>query len=379
MLEPLDIGASSYRLHRWPLRRTDLLRAWDTADRYLHEEGGQAAPGRLLVVNDRFGALAVPLHAHAPTLWSDSHLTRLALDHNLAANGLDPGAVVFVPADTEPEGVFDTVLARVPKSLAFWEDTLLRLRSHLAPGARLLAGGMIKHTPRRAFELMEEIIGPTRTTQGWKKARLALAEVDPDRDLPSRLPDERYELEGYGITLSNGPNLFSRNNLDIGTRALLPHLPADLGPARCADLGCGNGALALALARRNPEAEILGVDASYQAVASARRNAAAAGLAPPRVEIEVADGLTTAASESLDLVVCNPPFHQDRIVGDQLAWGMFTHAHRCLKDGGRLLVVANRHLGHERRLERIFGNCTPLDATPRFVVLEAARRFPAVT
>ena len=154
MPEPLDIAGVAYALHRWPLRHGDPLRAWDTADLYLHQELGEADPGRLLSVGDSFGALAIPLHERAPTLWSDSHLTRLALNHNLAANDLAPGAVTFVPADTEPDGAFDTVLARFPKSLAFWEDTLLRLRAHLAPGARVLAGGMIKHTPRRAFELM---------------------------------------------------------------------------------------------------------------------------------------------------------------------------------------------------------------------------------
>jgi 23S rRNA (guanine1835-N2)-methyltransferase len=379
MSDQLEIRGAASILHRWPLRRDDPLRAWDTADLYLHQELGEADPGRLLVINDSFGALAIPRHAAAPTLWSDSQLARLALNHNLAANDLDPGAVTFVPADTEPDGAFDTVLARFPKSLAFWEDTLLRLRGHLAPGARLLAGGMIKHTPKRAFELMEEIVGPLRTSQGWKKARLALADLDPARDLPARLPDATYDLEGSGITLSNGPNVFSRNSLDVGTRVLLPYLPANLGPARCADLGCGNGVLALALARANPEAEIMGLDESYQAVASARRNAVAAGLTPPRVTFEVADGLTTTAADSLDLVVCNPPFHQDRGVGDQLAWGMFTHAHRCLKEGGRLVVVANGHLGHDRRLQRLFGNVTQLAATSKFVVLAAERRFPAAT
>jgi len=236
---------------------------------------------------------------------------------------------------------------------------------------------MIKHTPRRAYELLEQIIAPTRTSQGWKKARLALAEFDPDCDLPPSLPDAEYELEGYDLTLRSGPNVFARDHLDIGTRALLPHLPTDLGAVRVVDLGCGNGALTLALAAGNPDAEILGIDESYQAVSSARTNAAAANLAPPRVDFAVADGLADTAADPLDLVVTNPPFHQDRIVGDVLAWGMFTHAHRCLRDGGRLLVVGNRHLGHDRRLQRIFGNCRQIDATDKFVVLESQRRYAA--
>ena len=382
MTRPPDIDACLNRLARWPLRPDDRLRAWDAADHYLldhlavlEQRGDLDAAARLVVINDNFGALAVPLRGRGPVSWSDDHLARLALGHNLRDAGADEHAVTFVPADTAPAtgAPFVVALARFPKSLVFWEDTLRRLRPLLAPGARVLAGGMIKHTPMRAYRLLEEIIGPTVTTEGRRKARLAVAVLDEDRDTAGAVPDARYRVDELDLDLTAGPNVFARDRLDVGTRVLLPHLPGDLGPGRAADLGCGGGVLALALARRNPRAEVLGVDASYQAVASARANAAAAGLASPRVAFEAADGLTGVAAESLDLVVCNPPFHQDRTVGDQLAWGMFTHAHRCLRPGGRLIIVGNRHLGHAARLGRIFGGCHVLEATPKFEVLAARR------
>jgi 23S rRNA (guanine1835-N2)-methyltransferase len=382
LTDSLDIGGHRFHLARWPLRPDDPHRAWDAADVYLHdhlaalEEAGDVdAAARPLVINDNFGALAVPLRRRAPVSWSDDHLARLALAHNLRAAGDDEHAVAFVPADTTPasDAPFAVAVARFPKSLAFWEDTLRRLRPLLAPGARVLAGGMIKHTPMRAYRLLEEIIGPTATTEGRRKARLAVAVLDPHRDVAGAVPDARYRVDEADLDLAAGPNVFARDRLDVGTRVLLPHLPRDLGPGRAADLGCGAGVLALALARANPDAEVLGVDVSYQAVASARANAAANGLASPRLVFEAADGLTGVAAESLDLVVCNPPFHQDRTVGDQLAWGMFAHAHRCLRPGGRLIIVGNRHLGHGGRLVRLFGDCRVLDATPKFEVLAARR------
>ncbi|MBD3219978.1 methyltransferase [bacterium] len=332
----------------------------------------ERSPGRVLIVNDAFGALAVGLAAHAPTVWSDAHPSELAIAHNLVANGLEAGSVPFVPADRAPEGAFDLVLARFPKSLAFWEDTLLRLRAHLAADARILAGGMIKHTPRRAFDLMDHVLGPTRTTRGWKKARLAEATFDPERDLPARLPDATWTLDDPPLLVRSGPNVFARDRLDTGSRALLPHLPRDT-TGRLADLGCGNGVLALVLAVRNPAAEVLGVDTSYQAIASARANASAAGLGAPRLDFAVADGLRSEPPAALDLVVCNPPFHQDRTVGDMLAWRMFTQAERALRAGGRLLVVGNTHLDHGERLARIFGRCRQLARSGKFEVLEAER------
>ena len=57
MPEPLHVGASEYRLERWPLRTDESLRAWDTADLYLLNELAVTDPGRLLVANDTFAAL----------------------------------------------------------------------------------------------------------------------------------------------------------------------------------------------------------------------------------------------------------------------------------------------------------------------------------
>ncbi len=389
MHPPLVFAGRAHHLARWPRRREDPLRAWDTADQYLLDTLGTGDPGRVLVIEDDHGALAVPLACHAaaaadpaawpdagarPRLvsWHDSLLARLALEHNLAAAGLTPAAVAFVPATGAPPGVFDTVLARFPKSLAAWEDTLHRLRPHVGPRTRILTGGMIRHTPRRAFDLLADVLGPTRTGLGWKKARLAETALDPDRVPPPPPAAPRIELPGTGLTLRTAAGVFGRDHLDPGTRALLAHLPGARA-GRMADLGCGNGALAIALAVACPAAEVMAVDCSHRAVACAGDNARLAGLAPPRLTVSVGDGLTAVAPDVLAAVVCNPPFHQDRSVGDALAWRMFTQAHRALMPGGELRVVGNRHLDHGRRLGRIFGHCDRLASVGKFEVLLARR------
>jgi 16S rRNA (guanine1207-N2)-methyltransferase len=375
MHPPLVVDGHPLHLARWPVRRDDPLRAWDTADQLLLQAAGEADAGRVLVVEDAFGALAVPLARQSVEVvsWADSHLCRLALEHNLGGTGLAAGAVAFVPAAAAPGGVFDTVLARFPKSLALWHALLLGLRDHVHAGTRILSGGMIKHTPRRAYELLELVVGPTRTGLGWKKARIAHTTPALDREPPALGSDPGYELPGTGLTVRSGPGVFARERLDGGTRALLAHLPRGRR-GRLADLGCGNGALALALATGNPDAEVLGVDTSSLAIASARANAASAGLEPPRVQFTVADGLDGLASGTLDLVACNPPFHQDRSTGDALAWGMFTQARRTLVPGGGLLVVGNRHLDHGRRLARIFGGVEVVERRGKYEVLRARRR-----
>ncbi len=364
------------RLHRFPLRKNDPLQPWDSADEYLLKQVRESGSGHgksVLVVNDAFGALTAGLHDLCPTTWNDSHLSRLALEHNLVLNDLSVGDITFVPGDQTPPGSFGLVLLKVPKSLAYLEDVLLRLRHCLLPGSQVIAGGMIKHTPARVYRLMEEIIGPVRTSLGWKKARLATADFDPGLEHPERLPDCEIVLEDFGWTLAGGANVFSRDHLDLGTRLLLKYLPTSDQPLRIADLGCGNGILALAMARMCPAASILGVDESHQAVASARENIQRTGLAERDIIFTVADGLVDRKTGSLDLVICNPPFHMGRTTGDIIAWRMFEQAKKSLREGGELRVVGNRHLGYHLKLKRLFGNCEVLGSDRKFVVLSTVR------
>lgn len=91
---------------------------------------------------------------------------------------------------------------------------------------------------------------------------------------------------------------------------LLVELAQRLQPAprQVLDVGTGSGCIAVALARELPRAQLTAVDLSAEALAVARRNAAAHGVAP-RIEFAAGDvyaGLPPAAA--FDLIVSNPPY-----------------------------------------------------------------------
>ncbi|WP_457788017.1 methyltransferase [Pseudomonas sp. PL-6] len=371
----LDTPFAQLDLLRQPHQPNEPLQAFDAADEYLlkhlHEQG-LGASDVVLLLNDGFGALACSLAGQCRlTSSGDSHLGRIALDNNLSRNGLASDAVTFVPASDTPQGPFDWVLIRVPKTLALLEEQLIRLHGQLAPGARVVAGAMVKHLPRAAGDLLERYIGPVQASLALKKARLLLATPETKAAPASPYPT-RYRLDNPAIELLNHANLFCREGLDIGTRAFLPHLPRHLGRLRVADLGCGNGVLGIAYALGSPQAQLTLVDESYMAVQSARDNWRAA-LGERPVEIRAGDGLAEQPAESLDLVLCNPPFHQQQVVGDFLAWRMFQQARAALVKGGELWIVGNRHLGYHAKLGRLFRGVEQVAATPKFVVLKAVK------
>ena len=362
-------------LQRQPEQPNEPLQAFDAADEYLlnhlHEQGF-AADCRVLVLNDNFGALACSLAGRCQlTCSGDSHLGFMALQRNLAINQLAAGSVSFVPASEIARGPFDLVLVRVPKTLALLEEQLIRLQGQLAPGAQVIAGAMLKHLPRSAGELLEKHIGPLQASLAVKKARLLFVIPTEKPAVISPYPT-RYRLEQPPLELLNHANLFCREGLDIGTRAFLPHMPHSLGALRVADLGCGNGVLGIAFALASPEAQLTLVDESYMAVQSAAENWKLA-LGERPVSIRADDGLAGQEPESLDLVLCNPPFHQQQVVCDFLAWRMFTHATAALVRGGELWIVGNRHLGYHSKLKKLFRGVDQVAATPKFVVLKAIR------
>lgn len=79
-------------------------------------------------------------------------------------------------------------------------------------------------------------------------------------------------------------------------------------PASILDLGTGSGAIALGLAKHYSAAQVTAVDRSEEALALARENAVASGLAD-RVTFLRSDWFAAVAPEArFDLIVANPPY-----------------------------------------------------------------------
>ncbi|MFF7760415.1 methyltransferase [Streptomyces griseorubiginosus] len=368
-------------LTRFPEDPRDRLRAWDASDEYLlrHLAAERVAlSGTVVVVGDRWGALVTALAAHRPVQITDSFLGQEATRANLTRAGVEPGTVRLLTTQDPPPDRIDVLLVRVPKSLALLEDQLLRLAPALHADTVVVGTGMVKEIHTSTLQLFERILGPTRTSLAEKKARLIYCTPQPSLERPANpwpygyaLPDGVGAVSGRAVV--NHAGVFCADRLDIGTRFFLQHLPAGRGAQRIVDLGCGNGVVGTAVALGNPEAEVLFVDESFQAVASAEGTYKANG-APGRAEFRVGDGLAGVPDGSVDVVLNNPPFHSHQATTDATAWRMFAGARRALRPGGELWVVGNRHLGYHVKLRKLFGNSQLVAGDPKFVVLKAVKK-----
>ncbi len=371
-MSQVELNACELTLERYPPMPEEApFQAWDAADEYLLQDL-PPADGPTLIFNDAFGALTCALAARNPWNISDSFIAQQAARHNLHLNHLEAQAMTFQDSLAPLPAAPALVLIKIPKQLALLEQQLRALRTVVTPQTRIIAGAKARDIHNSTLALFEKILGPTTTSLAWKKARLINTRVT----LPA-LPDApttlNWTLDGTPWTIHNHANVFSRTGLDIGARFFLQHLPENVD-GEMVDLGCGNGVIGLTLLAQNPQAKVTFVDESFMALASSRLNVEHnLPDALPRSEFVVNNALAGMEPDRFHAVLCNPPFHQQHAITDHIAWQMFNDARRCLKFGGELRVVGNRHLDYYRKLKKIFGNCTTVATGTKFVVLKAVK------
>jgi 16S rRNA (guanine1207-N2)-methyltransferase len=387
----MDGPQGSFELRRHPTRPDDQLRAWDAADELLLSRLAGVDPGvdadwrpvqvegHTVVLNDAFGALAVGLARRTPTSVVDSYCAARAVEQNLERNGLEPEAVEVVAPTAALSGPIALLVVRPTRSLVLLEHLLRLARPHLTENTVIVGAAMTKHLHTSTLEVFERLLGPTTTSRAHRRARMIESRFDPSLEPGPWSWPRTFTLEPGPVHVATMPGVFAGEQLDHGTSLLLEHLPETDGTTRIVDLGCGNGVLGTIAGLENREASVTFVDDSAMAVAATRATVASAGLDDARVvhgnalaDWPAAD--TPLAPASVDLVLNNPPFHDNNAVGDAIAWQMFSDSHAALAPGGELWVVGNRHLAYHAKLKRRFGNCEVVASSPKFVVLRAVRR-----
>ena len=186
----------------------------------------------------------------------------------------------------------------------------------------------------------------------------------------SRPAECTFTYRGTEMTFQTDAGVFSRGEVDTGTKLLLEALPEEMH-GEILDLGCGWGVIGISIARTWPETRVTLADVNTRALELSRENAE-----KNRAEVVCAesDGLAAFGGKTFDAVVTNPPIR----AGKQVIYKMFADAAACLKPGGALYLVIRKQQGAEsciRYLQTVYSDVEKLDRSGGFWVLKASGKI----
>lgn len=154
---------------------------------------------------------------------------------------------------------------------------------------------------------------------------------------PHRPMRFQAEYRGQPLTFQTDSGVFSRAEIDRGSRALLNALPDNI-TGDVLDMGCGYGALGVCLKKRNPDCNLTMADINERALRLAIGNAAQNGV---DAEVIRSNGFAALADKRFDLIVTNPPIR----AGKPVVYGMFAGAAVALREHGALMLVIRKQQG----------------------------------
>ena len=179
------------------------------------------------------------------------------------------------------------------------------LRKHGVESPKLDAECLLAHAlGSQRLQLYVDFDKPTHPDQ---RARFRELVVRRARD---RVPVSQLlgSKEFWSLELDVTRDVLSpRPETETLVEATLSRLPDPNGAYRIVDIGTGSGAIALALARERPSAQVTATDISQPALQIARINADKLQLSE-RLRFLEGDLFGAVPGEQFDLVVSNPPY-----------------------------------------------------------------------
>ncbi|WP_196157848.1 class I SAM-dependent methyltransferase [Reinekea sp. G2M2-21] len=353
---------SSYRLNRIPQDAS--LQAWNAADELFLKRHHSTLPlGNLLLINDHFGALAIALAEKSVNWWHYSTMSAEALRMNCELNNIPEP--VILNGLVQEINKYQTIVIQIPKSTNLFAWQLEQAIQHMPDNARVYALGMVKHISAGHIAVMNTLFKDSNPGRAEKKARV-IELWNPTRTIKSKTHFQSFDRLPCG--LANLPGCYAEKTVDQGALVFIEHFGLLPDAHNVLDLGCGNGVLSLIYAQQHPHAHLSLVDENHQALQSAEINFKNSKLSN-EFKLVHSNSLNSVPDCNFDLILCNPPFHQENTVTDSIAKKMFADAHNALTNEGELWIVANRHLPYHEALRKYFRTTQIKSSHPKFNVI----------
>ncbi len=173
------------------------------------------------------------------------------------------------------------------------------------------------------------------------------------------------------ISLKSCNNVFSKNEIDYGTKVLINAVIKNfnLNNASCLDLGCGLGVVSILLSKVFENASFVLSDVTDIACKLSRENLIKNNC---KNFLVIKSDLFENVNQNFDYIITNPPIR----AGKQLLLKLICDSINHLNENGRLVLVIRKNHGEEsikKFMETKFSNVSVLKRDKGFYVLEGEK------
>ncbi len=144
------------------------------------------------------------------------------------------------------------------------------------------------------------------------------------------------------IILNSCNNVFSKNEIDYGTKVLIKAIydNFDLDGKDCLDLGCGLGVVSIMLLKKFKDAKFVLSDITDISVKLSKTNLEKNGVKSCEI---IKSDLFENIDKNFDFIITNPPIR----AGKNLLLKLIDESVNKLKDNGKLVLVIRKNHGEE--------------------------------
>ncbi|HLS08841.1 class I SAM-dependent methyltransferase [Lentibacillus sp.] len=179
-----------------------------------------------------------------------------------------------------------------------------------------------------------------------------------------------YQLRGKEFTFESDHGVFSKHEVDYGSRLLIERFEEPPTAGGLLDLGCGYGPIGIAVADRYKNRNVMLTDINERAIALAKRNAHHNDVT--NVEFALSDRFNQLQGRHFAAILTNPPIR----AGKRIVHQMFTESKNALLEDGHLWVVIQKKQGAPSAMEKLndlFGNVKVIDRSKGYYILRATK------
>ncbi|MDP4553320.1 class I SAM-dependent methyltransferase [Alkalihalobacillus macyae] len=178
------------------------------------------------------------------------------------------------------------------------------------------------------------------------------------------------ELRGSRFQFTTDSGVFSKKEIDFGSKLLIetfeePEIEGDI-----VDVGCGYGPIGISLASEFSNRRFYLLDVNERATELAMNNAIKNGV--NNLNVMASDQLSAVKDKTFASVVTNPPIR----AGKQVVHGILEEAHHVLEKGGTLWVVIQKKQGAPsaiNKLEEMFQHVETVVKKKGYYILKAVK------